>query len=141
LGIKSSSGQWGAPSFVGKAEHSEFGWTDIRIVHDSALLKGLPSRIVSFSSHNDAVLDLTPEAVLLASSRECRVQAYQIGNKPIFGIQFHPERDLEGAEITYHEQKEKGLEKNVMRYKEGKKFYNPLVGELIFKNFLNLGSA
>jgi GMP synthase-like glutamine amidotransferase len=40
--------------------------------------------------HNDEITELPSEAVLLASSSRCAVQAYRIGSRA-WGVQFHPE--------------------------------------------------
>jgi GMP synthase-like glutamine amidotransferase len=43
-------------------------------------------------NHRDSITGLPPEAVLLATSDACRVQAFRVG-ECAWGLQFHPETD------------------------------------------------
>jgi GMP synthase (glutamine-hydrolysing) len=45
--------------------------------------------------HEDVVTEHPPEAVVLAHSTHGDVQAWRIGNMPIWGTQFHPELRME----------------------------------------------
>jgi GMP synthase (glutamine-hydrolysing) len=59
------------------------------------LLAGLPTTFEAFVGHKEAIHDLPPSAVHLASSPACPVQAFRVrGN--IYVTQFHPELDVEG---------------------------------------------
>ncbi|MEW5937493.1 MAG: GMP synthase subunit A [Candidatus Thermoplasmatota archaeon] len=97
---------------AGPADTPEFGRTELIVDADGALFKGLPRRFVVWESHNDEVkLPLPPGLRLLAHSETCAVQAFEHLDRPIFGVQFHPE-----VEHTEH-------------------------GYEIFKNFLKLCKA
>jgi GMP synthase (glutamine-hydrolysing) len=59
------------------------------------LLRDLPSAFEAFVGHKDAIRDLPPGAVRLASSPACPVQAFRIG-RHVYATQFHPELDIHG---------------------------------------------
>lgn len=76
---------------VGPAHTPEYGKTEIEIIEKDEIFKGLPDRIFVWENHNDEVKELPQGFQLLASSRNCRIQAFRHMEKKIFGIQFHPE--------------------------------------------------
>lgn len=79
---------------VGEMDAYELGYSRIERYDDSPLFAGLPGEFVAFESHSDEVLQLPPGAVELAGNdRSC--QAFSLG--PTYGVQFHPEFDLETA--------------------------------------------
>ena len=51
---------------------------------------GIPVLVPQY--HQDAIVELPEAAVLLATSDDCRVQAFRIGEN-VWGVQFHPETD------------------------------------------------
>jgi GMP synthase (glutamine-hydrolysing) len=53
----------------------------------------LPETFTSHAGHEDHVVLMPPDAILLASSARVREQAYCIADKPIYCTQFHPELD------------------------------------------------
>ena len=59
------------------------------------LLADLPGRFEAFVGHKEAIHDLPPGAVHLASSTACPVQAFRVGQH-VYATQFHPELDIEG---------------------------------------------
>lgn len=59
------------------------------------LLGVLPERFDAFLGHKEAVRVLPRDAVLLASSAACPVQAFRLG-RHVYATQFHPELDVEG---------------------------------------------
>jgi len=60
-----------------------------------ALLCDLPDEFEAFVGHKEAIRDLPPTAVHLASSPRCPVQAFRIGAN-VYATQFHPELDIHG---------------------------------------------
>jgi GMP synthase (glutamine-hydrolysing) len=62
---------------------------------DDPLLSHLPSSFEAFVGHKEAVRDLPRDAVHLASSPACPVQAFRIGRN-VYATQFHPELDIHG---------------------------------------------
>jgi len=76
-------------------EEYELGYETIRQVRESQLLTGIPESFLAFETHSDRVYELPEGAVVLAEN-EVGVQAYELGTT--YGVQFHPEYDLETAE-------------------------------------------
>ena len=87
---------------VGPAETPEFGKTQIEVCKPSPLLKGLPAKFTAWESHNDEITGLPEGFDVLASSRNCKIQAISHRKRPIFGLQFHPEvEDTEFGEDIF----------------------------------------
>lgn len=59
------------------------------------LFGGLPAVFEAFVGHREAIRELPPHAVRLASSPACPVQAFRIGAN-VYATQFHPELDVAG---------------------------------------------
>lgn len=55
------------------------------------LFSGLPDPFITPIGHEEQVVELPREALLLASTQRCRVQAYRLKGKPVYSTQFHPE--------------------------------------------------
>jgi GMP synthase (glutamine-hydrolysing) len=60
-----------------------------------ALLEDLPEVFEAFVGHKEAINRLPAQAVLLASSPDCPVQAFRVGRN-VYATQFHPELDIDG---------------------------------------------
>ena len=131
----------GGSQTLGKSAHPEFGWTKIESLSPSALFQGLPETFYSFSAHFEEVCALPGDMKNIARSKDCDVQACQYQDLPIYGVQFHPERNIEAAEKTFSERRKKGEPKNLLHSKDSVRLFNPKVGETIFKNFLALGGS
>lgn len=116
----------------------EFGWTEIEQLQDSKLLNGLPKKFHSWSRHYEEVAPLPPGMKLLAKSNDCEIQACQLESKPVFGIQFHPEKTFEDGESQMVKWLERGEPKNLLHPRDGKKVFDAKVGDIIFRNFLSL---
>jgi GMP synthase (glutamine-hydrolysing) len=58
---------------------------------DDPLLGGLPVRIDVHATHLESVLELPPNAQLLASSELDPHHAFRMPGRPVWGVQFHPE--------------------------------------------------
>jgi GMP synthase (glutamine-hydrolysing) len=59
------------------------------------LLDGVPPAFLAFVGHKEALRDLPPGAVLLASSARCPIQMFRLGSHQ-YATQFHPELDVPG---------------------------------------------
>lgn len=79
---------------VRRAARPEIGWIPIRLERSSALLGPAGATAFTFSSHYDEVFDLPSGFEVLASSEACAVQAFRVGEKPVWGLQCHPEIDV-----------------------------------------------
>jgi len=73
------------------AENPEFGKVELTIIKDNDLFKDIPKKSIAWESHNDEVTKIPDNFELLASSKDCKVQAMKHKNKPFYGLQFHPE--------------------------------------------------
>ncbi len=76
---------------VAPGKHPEFGKTEVNIHSAGRILEGLPEKIIAWENHNDEVKKLPEEFEVLASSKTCEIQAYRHRERPIYGVQFHPE--------------------------------------------------
>lgn len=110
----------------------EYGWTKIEQLGSPQLFAGLPRFFHSFSSHREELVDLPSEFVTLAKSDRCAIQAFELRGKPVFGVQFHPEKSLEDCEKSILEKKKAKLP---VLPGSGKKLFDPKVRERIFSNF------
>lgn len=61
------------------------------------LFAGLPDSFEVLLGHKEAIRELSPTAVNLASSPTCPVQAFRVGAN-VYATQFHPELDVPGIE-------------------------------------------
>ena len=59
------------------------------------LFTDVPVEFAAYGGHKEAMVDLPPGAVRLATSRACPVQAFRVGRN-VYATQFHPELDLVG---------------------------------------------
>ncbi len=132
---------FGGEKHVRRAERGEFGWTKIRLTGSSPIFEGFPEEFHSFSSHHDEVRELAPGFRKLAESEICPIQACQLEDRPVFGVQFHPERRAEEAKRWFLEQKKKNPSRPLMHPNGTDKIFDPKVGERIFRNFFALARA
>lgn len=89
------SHQFIAKELLGKnhVRHSpapEFGYRRIDF-KANPLFAGIREPLVSVVTHFDEVTDLGDEFSVLASTPDCAVQAFQMKDLPVWGVQFHPE--------------------------------------------------
>jgi GMP synthase (glutamine-hydrolysing) len=82
---------------VRKAEIPEIGWKQVTISNKNPLLRGIENNFFVYNSHFDEVCNLTGDFEILASSNLCDIQAYQIKSAPMWGVQFHPEINMESG--------------------------------------------
>jgi GMP synthase-like glutamine amidotransferase len=123
-----------------KAATPEIGWTEIELDATSKLFEGLPKKFYTFSNHYDEVFTVPEGFRSLAHSKSCQVQAMQFGERPVFGVQFHPERDAAGAERTFKETREDPKCKNdpLLHPTKTKQLFDQKVTNTIFKNFFTV---
>jgi len=67
-----------------------WGWQNIKIVQPDNLLQGVQNRFWAFESHQFIMRDFNDNFTLLAESSD-GPEIFKIKNKPIYGVQFHPE--------------------------------------------------
>ena len=73
----------------------EWGVFPVQIVRRDPLFRGLGESVRVQEYHRSEVKALGRDLVLLASSNDCRVQAFVHRSRPIYGTQFHPEASPE----------------------------------------------
>lgn len=62
---------------------------------DDWLFAEVPDVFDAFGGHKEGATVLPPDAVQLAASRDCPVQAFRVGAN-VYATQFHPELDFDG---------------------------------------------
>jgi GMP synthase (glutamine-hydrolysing) len=75
----------------------EIGTVEIEVrpeARHDALFSELPERLAMQATHVESVLELPPEARLLAASQRDPHQAFAVGSL-VWGVQFHPEFDAD----------------------------------------------
>lgn len=78
---------------TGRGAGAEFGKAELEVSSNEGILGGLPRRFRVWESHNDEVKEAPPGFKVLASTKDCPVEAMMSSTRPIFSLQFHPEVD------------------------------------------------
>lgn len=78
-------------SRVESAPAREYGRAYCRVLRPDPLLAGLPEQFQVWMSHGDQVASLGEEFVPLAATDTCPIAAVRHNDRPIYGLQFHPE--------------------------------------------------
>lgn len=76
---------------VEAGEKAEYATTYATIEEPVGVLKGLNVREKVWMSHKDVVRRLPPRFKVLASTEACPIAAFKHEDKPIYGMQWHPE--------------------------------------------------
>ena len=93
---------------VFRNEHREIGWYPVSLTpegKDSLLFEGICDPFVTFHWHNDRY-SLPPRCIALARSPATPCQAFLAADRPLAGIQFHPEYTLDMIRYFAHEHSE-----------------------------------
>lgn len=69
----------------------EFGRTSLRCHDSDALFLGIPVDMIVWMSHGDQVHDAGDQFVTLAETSDCPFAAVKHRERPLYGLQFHPE--------------------------------------------------
>ena len=78
------------------------GATRIRLMGDvDPLIVGLPEEPWVMASHVDEVKDIPPGFRLLALGDPSRIQILRSDRRPMWGVQFHPERPVPDADEAW----------------------------------------
>lgn len=76
---------------VAPAQEKEYGSAQLQIQADTPLFHGIPSDSKVWMSHGDKVLELPEDFHSAAQTQNSPFAAIAHKNRPIFGLQFHPE--------------------------------------------------
>lgn len=82
---------------VRRTKTPEIGWKRVTVHKTGPLFEGLENEFFIFNSHFDEVCNLSDDFEIQASSEMCDTQVFQVKGKPVWGIQFHPEIDVESG--------------------------------------------
>ncbi|PSQ96075.1 MAG: GMP synthase [Bacteroidetes bacterium SW_7_64_58] len=77
----------------------ELGYVEVNQEADDPIWNGLSDPFTAFATHSDHVVEMPPDARLLASNAT-GVQAFR--REQVYAVQFHPEYDLQTAEAMIH---------------------------------------
>ncbi len=72
----------------------ERGYYPVQLVPNgspSGIFRDLPTSITVWHSHCDEVKNLPPDFHRTATNETCPIQAMEHADRPLFGVQFHPE--------------------------------------------------
>lgn len=112
----------------------EIGYRSIEIVAQDPLFEGMPREFIAFETHSDAVTELPADATRLAEN-DCTVQSFRIGSA--YGVQFHPEYDLETTRwIVDNKELQPERERAVRDDLTQERYEEARVATRVFDNFL-----
>jgi GMP synthase (glutamine-hydrolysing) len=80
-----------SPDSVEKAEKREFGRAELFIDNHSGLFRGIDDGTIVWMSHGDHIKNLPEPYEVIAHTANAPVAAVKHRDKPIYGVQFHPE--------------------------------------------------
>lgn len=124
---------------VRPAPRSELGWETIRVDRANPLMEGLAEEFTCFVSHFDEVSPSLQGVEVFASSECCPVQGFQVLERPIWSMQFHPEMDPDESEmlvrsnLARHASLGNDPEEVLATRRDSRD-----LGAVIFRNFLRL---
>jgi GMP synthase (glutamine-hydrolysing) len=76
---------------VVRAEKHEYGRAELSVLDREGLFKGLPEKFIVWMSHADRVLEVPEDFIPIAKTENAPFAAVKHGERPIYGVQFHPE--------------------------------------------------
>ena len=76
---------------LGPGSTPEFGAVKLKVTDNSDLFLNTPSEFTVWASHNDEVKVVPDGFEVIAYSESCPNEAVRCKNRPIWGVQFHPE--------------------------------------------------
>ncbi len=74
-----------------QAKNPEYGPVKIYVDTEDDILKNFKKSFWAWATHNDEVVELPKDFEILAHSDKCKIQVMKHKNRPIYGVQFHPE--------------------------------------------------
>jgi len=92
---------------IGRGSVGGYAEVEVEILERDEIFEDFPEKIRVWASHMDEVKSIPDGFQLLAKSDICSVEAMRHENKPIFGVQWHPE--------VYHTQYGEELYRNFIK--------------------------
>jgi GMP synthase (glutamine-hydrolysing) len=83
----------------------EYGRANLQMIDQSSvLMHGMTTGCQVWMSHADHIRKLPDNYRIIAGTNDVKVAGFQAGNKPVFGMQFHPEvyHTTEGMTLLYN---------------------------------------
>jgi len=81
-------------TFGGRVEQGAVGGyaeVQVEVIDEDQILKGLPRSFRAWASHADQVTKLPADFQVLARSQVCEIESMRHVDRPMFGVQWHPE--------------------------------------------------
>lgn len=125
----------GGKKIVGPSKTPEVGWAKIEQLKNDRLFDGLKQSFYSAVRHFDEVYEVPRDSEHLATSERCAIQAFRMRDRPVYGIQFHPERTEAGMQKAFKQFSDPKNRKYLVGT-ELRNAYDATVSAQIFKNFL-----
>lgn len=122
-----------------KMSRLELGYKQINFSKDYALFKNLKNPFFAFEFHTNSALNLSKDFRNFASTESFSIQAVQYKDKPIFGLQFHPEVNPERVKRIFSLYKKKFEQLGFFekQFLDGFQNYSESGGIQIFENFIH----
>lgn len=76
---------------VAKAEHREYGKTDLKVDNSSKLFKDVETDTTCWMSHTYYISEPPADFTITATTETCPVAAMECEEKKLYAVQFHPE--------------------------------------------------
>lgn len=76
---------------VARAAIREYGRANLTCIQDKTLFHHIDEHSQVWMSHADSILELAPEYQIIACTESIPIAAFKHAQKPIYGVQFHPE--------------------------------------------------
>ena len=125
-----------------KSVTPEFGWIRVKNHHaghdDDPLFAPLAPEFYSFASHHEEVHSLPPDLEITASNDRCAIQGLRHRRHPVFGVQFHPERNATEGENSMRSQRGKVPKDALLNVGKGAQYFDESIPRILFQSFLEL---